>query len=223
MCEGHGFTRERAGSQYAQATTDLEVDSAPDVRRLVLSRGLMPAVRAAMLASHGVAPVALDDLFVVRYDAEEQRDLVRHVDAGDVSFMLALSDRAAYSGGGTAFDVMETDVVHLERGELVLFDAALYHAGISISRGKRYLLVGFCHTDSAALCVPGNLNLRLAPITCASGRTSNHDGAGAGAGAGGHAGAALGCTASGGSNESAHGIKRCREETSAAELQSDKK
>ena len=146
VCERHGFTCERTESQYAQATTDLEVDSAPAVRHFVLSRGLIPAVRTAMLASHGVTPVAFDDMFVVRYDAEEQRELVRHFDAGDVSFMLALSAQTDYAGGGTAFDAMGSEVVHLEQGELVLFDAALYHAGLPITRGKRYLLVGFCYT-----------------------------------------------------------------------------
>lgn len=96
----------RAQNGYEQATADLEVDSHPVVSAWLRAAGLVPAVSAAMLATHGVRPAAFDDIFVVKYHEAQQRALPRHVDAGEVSFMLALSSRAAYDGGGTAFDAL---------------------------------------------------------------------------------------------------------------------
>ena len=116
-----------------------------------------------------------------------QRSLVRHVDGADVSFMLALSARGGgggggedYEGGGTAFDVLggttttttteeeqpgASPVLHLAQGELVIFDAALYHAGLPITRGRRHLLVGFCHVARpAAARERGGLGLNLARL-----------------------------------------------------------
>eukprot|EP00041_Stephanoeca_diplocostata_P040789 m.1640856 g.1640856 ORF g.1640856 m.1640856 type:complete len:435 (+) comp44151_c0_seq1:53-1357(+) len=52
-------------------------------------------------------------------------------------------------------------VLHLEQGSLVLFDAGLYHSGVPITSGTRYLLVGFCFADTVALRTRGNLNLQL--------------------------------------------------------------
>ena len=162
LCEQHGFGAERAGSGYTQATVDLEVDAAPTVRAWLLRRGLLPAISRCMRATHGAAPAAFDDVFVVKYDATGTSDVCQqalemHCDAGDVSFMLALSPREAYSGGGTFFEALclgaqfvnegercRGGTLHLPQGELLLFDAALRHAGVRISAGTRYLLVGFC-------------------------------------------------------------------------------
>lgn len=164
LCEEHGFGRKE--QDYAQSTVDLEVDAVPRVRDWLLQCGLMPALTRCMLASHGHPPIAFDDVFVVKYDAgaDGQRDLLRHVDGGDVSFMLALSPRNAYDAGGTDFDVLE-EPLHLEQGDLTLFHADLYHAGIPISRGVRYLLVGFCFVREEAARVPGNLDVNLRTIS----------------------------------------------------------
>eukprot|EP00873_Tetraselmis_striata_P021620 jgi/Tetstr1/441884/TSEL_030094.t1 len=176
LCEADGFQSGTADREngYEQATADLEVDSHPVVSAWLRAAGLVPAVSAAMLATHGVRPAAFDDIFVVKYHEAQQRALPRHVDAGELSFMLALSSRAAYDGGGTAFDALSPcgDAVpgepraplHLDQGELLLFDAGLYHAGLPITRGTRYLLVGFCHVSAAATRAPGNVGLNLMPI-----------------------------------------------------------
>jgi hypothetical protein len=171
LCEKVGFKAEQADSYYTQATFDLEVDTSPRVRQWLIQHELVAAVSRCMRSSHGVAPEVFDDVFVVKYDATVpggQQGLEWHYDAGNVSFMLALSARDSYTGGGTAFDVLQEgysessqrynqDVdmtqgrgdgspLHLEQGELLLFEAQLFHSGLPISSGLRYLLVGFCFT-----------------------------------------------------------------------------
>ena len=111
----------RGEDGYVQATVDLEVDRAPLLRAWLRRVDLIARV-GQFLRRAGHAPPgggraihALDDLFVVRYDAEAaargsgQRALTEHVDGGDVSFMLALSDAADYAGGGTEFAALGGD------------------------------------------------------------------------------------------------------------------
>ena len=164
LCESVGFGKEQDAARYTQATVDLEVDAAPRVQSFLRTRGLVHAVASCMLRTHGHVPAAFDDVFVVKYDTQQQRELERHVDAGEVSFMLALSPRASYAGGGTEFDVLAGGPLHLEQGELVLFDASLYHKGVPIVAGTRYLLVGFCFVGTAATRVPGNVGLGLSQL-----------------------------------------------------------
>lgn len=64
-----------------------------------------------------------------------------------MSFMLALSPRSAYMGGGTTYDVLASEPLHLEQGQVCTFHADLYHTGNPILEGLRYLLVGFCYCD----------------------------------------------------------------------------
>lgn len=199
LCDEMGFRQDDTVREYEQTTTDIEVDSTPLVRQFLLTRRLVSAVGRVMRLTHGVQPCAFDDVFVVRYAAEEQRALPRHTDAGDVSFMLALSRRTDYAGGGTWFEgevqkkenienantdlEQETvkhqiasslpqttppasnSVLHLSQGELVLFGASMLHAGLPITHGKRYLLVGFCHVQTRALRASGNVGMDLRQIT----------------------------------------------------------
>jgi hypothetical protein len=47
-----------------------------------------------------------------------------------------------YSGGGTRF-VVSNKVVQLRQGALLLHPSRLYHSGEQVTRGRRYILVGF--------------------------------------------------------------------------------
>ena len=165
LCEEHaaalgGWSKELA-VRYPQTTTDLEVDRVPALRGWLRAADVMPRVRAHFAAAHGAQLHALDDLFVIKYDARgggEQRELRPHRDAGDFSFMVALSARSDYTGGGTHYPELG-HVVHLEQGEMLSFDADLVHSGVPIRSGVRYLLVGFCHCgDPAAATEPGNIS-----------------------------------------------------------------
>ena len=103
--------------------------------------------------------IAMDDVFIVRYAHESQTALELHTDAGDISFMVALSHPGIdYDSGGTFFEELD-DVVMLQKGEMILFNAKLFHSGVPITSGRRYLLVGFCYTSPEAANEPGNVAL----------------------------------------------------------------
>ena len=151
---------------YQFGTTDLEVDEHPRVRAVLRDAEFVPAVSDAMTRAFGFRPSGFDDLFIVRYDAARgQKELQMHQDGGDISFMLALSERSAYKGGGTRFAALGPDAppLHLDQGDLVLFDASRFHEGMQISRGIRMLLVGFSYVGRAP--GPGHLNTQLQRVT----------------------------------------------------------
>lgn len=111
LCERHAGWRSDPAAAYAFTTVDLEVERAPAVKAWCQRVGLLKKVSARVAHAHGGAALtALDDLFVVKYEAcagRGQQELPRHVDAGDVSFMVALSSLGEdYDGGGTGFDAL---------------------------------------------------------------------------------------------------------------------
>jgi len=112
---------------YRYATVDLEVDQIPQLVAWLRDIDFVDVVARRIERSHGVRITAFDDMFVVKYNAAGQRELVRHVDGGDVSFMVALNPgndpglccfenpflvnevretRSEFGGGGTRFDVL---------------------------------------------------------------------------------------------------------------------
>jgi hypothetical protein len=99
-------------------------------------------------------------MFIVKYSMDCQKELVKHVDGGDVSFMIALSNKTDYEGGGTKFEGVD-DKVECDVGEVVIFPAETYHTGLEITAGTRYLLVGFTCLCKSALRVQGSVSLSL--------------------------------------------------------------
>lgn len=167
LAEEEGFQVGEGGDgdadlDYPQATVDLEIDKAPTIRKYLIKHRLVHVLSKAMMLTHGKRPIGFDDIFIVRYLAEEQRQLIRHFDGGDVSFMLALSPRNSYDGGGTKFDALggPSRTLHLDQGDLVIFDAKIFHSGVEITRGSRYLLVGFTYTNQKSV-KSGHLDLNL--------------------------------------------------------------
>jgi hypothetical protein len=119
LCERAGLYSRDDSSAYEQATFDIEVDKCQDLQQLLRVKEFISAIQPYILSVFGTYITAFDDMFVVKYDAECQRELVRHYDGGHVSFMLTLSPAAAYTGGGTHFDVLDsrpkTDTIDAEK------------------------------------------------------------------------------------------------------------
>ena len=73
-----------------------------------------------------------------------QRGLAMHEDGSDFSFNALLSDPGAFDGGGTRFEGrFGGSAVRVGRGEVLVHAGALRHEGVAITRGRRYLCVGF--------------------------------------------------------------------------------
>ena len=106
--------------------------------------------RAPVLPEH----MELSDVFFVKYSAApgEQRELVPHVDGSIFSFNILLNDPHDFDGGGTWFESGGGRTVNLGRGAAVAHSGQARHSGVAISRGERYLLVGFVGCSPYPYC-----------------------------------------------------------------------
>ena len=83
---------------------------------------------------------------IVKYDLtkKDRQKLDMHTDKSEWTFLIALSDGCGldYEGGGTYFESLGK-TVHVQRGHALVFPGKLRHCGQRISKGVRFLLVGF--------------------------------------------------------------------------------
>ena len=83
---------------------------------------------------------------IVKYDVtkKERQKLDMHTDKSEWTFLIALSDGCGldYEGGGTFFEALDA-TVHVQRGHALIFPGKLRHCGQRITKGLRFLLVGF--------------------------------------------------------------------------------
>ena len=123
-------------------TTDLPVEKIPSIFKLIIES--MNTVLDKVTKSYGLhADMIIDirDLFVVKYSHDAQNSLELHCDGSFISFNILLSNVLEFEGGGTYFDDGLT--TRIEQGDLLIHSSQIKHAGLPITKGTRYLLVGF--------------------------------------------------------------------------------
>ena len=102
----------------------------------------------AITEHSGNARLLLDDRepHMVKYDdtKRERQKLDMHTDKSEWTFLISLSDGSGfdYDGGGTYFECLDA-TVHVQRGHALIFPGKLRHCGQRITKGLRFLLVGF--------------------------------------------------------------------------------
>ena len=88
-------------------------------------------------------------MFLVRYDGDRQASLSRHMDDGSITFSVLLS--SGFEGGGTRYwnryEEAPFTYVLPKVGMMTTFPAIIEHEGVQITKGKRYLLIGFLAVD----------------------------------------------------------------------------
>ncbi len=101
--------------------------------------------------------VVADDLpWLMRYDANGRGHNDWHVDIGQganasrkIGFSLQLSHGEDYEGGDLEFLDIETDKQQLrQKGTLISFPAYCLHRVAPVTKGQRYVVVGWLHGDS---------------------------------------------------------------------------
>lgn len=134
-----GWTTKR---HHNYPTTDLPVEKITSIFGLVLET--MNTISNKVSKSYGLnenMKINITDLFVVKYKDNAQNYLEMHCDGSFLSFNILLSDKNDFEGGGTYFDDGLT--AHLEQGDIFIHSSKIKHAGLPITKGTRYLLVGF--------------------------------------------------------------------------------
>ena len=112
--------------------------------------------RAWISELYGVEPqqlhAARTEPHIVKYDHGQSskfkfEGIGTHQDGSFATCIMAVSDSAAYSGGGTYFSHLN-ETVNLERGEVLIFQGqggpyAAPHRAVPIARGSRVLYLAF--------------------------------------------------------------------------------
>jgi hypothetical protein len=70
-----------------------------------------------------------------------QNKLDVHTDGSFLTFSIMLSSSKDYEGGGTQFN--DGIKVFLEQGDILVHSGYVKHSGLEVTKGKRYILVGF--------------------------------------------------------------------------------
>jgi hypothetical protein len=144
-CEKHaeknnGWTTKRH-SFYP--TTDLPVENVKPIVGIVFET--LETILNKIKVSYGLtnSDIKFDviDLFVVKYSHDAQNQLDMHCDGSFISFGILLSDTNDFEGGGTQFD--DELKINLDQGDVLIHSGLIKHSGLKISRGTRYVLVGF--------------------------------------------------------------------------------
>ena len=144
LAEQHGKWQTKRHKNYP--TTDIPV---PDIRGLDLQPELDRVVELTTFNYNLEKEATLTpfDVFVVRYDADGQNHLGIHRDKSELSFVLLLSDPTKFEGGGTYYEHANM-TISPGQGDLVLHCGKVRHAGNKVTKGTRYVLIGFIDVTS---------------------------------------------------------------------------
>ena len=134
-----GWTKKR---HQSYPTTDLPVENVTSIASFVFES--LKIITEKIRLSYGLNDdIKLDysDLFIVKYKHDYQNFLEIHKDGSFLSFNILLSDSQDFEGGGTYFD--DGLIMKGEQGDLIIHSSKINHSGLPITKGTRYLLVGF--------------------------------------------------------------------------------
>jgi hypothetical protein len=127
-------------------TTDLPVNEIPELNILVkniIQYNVFPHIEENYKVDKRL--LYLNDLFIVKYEAFNQNELKKHKDGSVFSFSILLNAKSNFDGGGTIFYNKDDEEMIYEntKGDVLIHPGRVNHAGRKITRGVRYILVGF--------------------------------------------------------------------------------
>jgi hypothetical protein len=138
-----GWTKKRHKNY---PTTDLPVESVKSIFGFVFES--LKLLSEKIKHSYGLTDeinIDYNDLFIVKYKADDQSFLEIHKDGSFLSFNILLSNPRDFEGGGTYFD--DGLIMKGEQGDLIIHTSKMNHSGLPITKGTRYLLVGFVNLN----------------------------------------------------------------------------
>ena len=108
---------------------------------------ILPAIAAAF--DTPLSNLYFKDMFLAKYEPTGQPGLGKHTDGSAYSFNMLLSTPDSdFQGGGTW--VEPVGLVTPSQGEVLLHRGFLLHEGCPVTKGTRYVLVGFVQERSDA-------------------------------------------------------------------------
>lgn len=133
------------------ATTDIPVEKIVPVFRFVLHslQTIFQKIKSSYCLPKDTE-FNIKDIFVVKYSENAQNSLSLHHDGSFITVNILLNDVSEFEGGGTYFN--DGTIVFLEQGDMLIHSGKIKHAGMQITKGKRYLLVAFISIKISVIC-----------------------------------------------------------------------
>jgi hypothetical protein len=137
--ENGGWTTNRHNNY---PTTDIPVENIKPIFKYVLRtiRNIMSKIYKSYCIPENIT-INVVDLFIVKYEKDSQNKLETHTDGSFITFSIMLSSSKDYEGGGTEFN--DGIQMFLEQGDILVHSGYVKHSGLEITKGSRYILVGF--------------------------------------------------------------------------------
>jgi len=122
------------------STVDINVNEIPNIFSYIIScfSSIWEKVKQFYCLDDQIQGNIID-IFIVKYSENGQKELGIHKDEGFFTFNILLNNN--FEGGGTFFEDGVT--VKLEIGDLLVHSGNINHSGKPITKGSRYVLVGF--------------------------------------------------------------------------------
>jgi hypothetical protein len=138
-----GWTKNRHNNY---PTTDLPIDNIKSIFPFMIEtfRTISIKIKNSYNLSDDIK-INFVDVFVVKYKFNEQNYLEIHKDGSFLSFNILLSNPNDFDGGGTYFD--DGLIMKPDQGDLIIHSSKIKHSGLPITKGTRYLLVGFINLN----------------------------------------------------------------------------
>lgn len=94
---------------------------------------------------NGIQTKKINIAFIVKYDVDKQTNLKPHHDASVYTIDIALNAPPEYEGGGVYYTRQQHAITNLKKGSCIIHPGRMthHHAGLPITKGKRYILVSF--------------------------------------------------------------------------------
>lgn len=137
-----GWTTKR---HFKYPTTDLPIKDIPLLKNFVYNF-ITINIFNFIEEKYKVNKYFLDfnDIFIVKYEYCKQNYLEKHKDGSLFSFNILLNNPNDFEGGGTKFYYEDKiDICKNTKGGLIIHTGQVFHEGIPITKGIRYILVGF--------------------------------------------------------------------------------
>ncbi len=123
---------------FELATRDVSVFSIETIKHYVVK--ILEKMYVTIKECYSIEnKIDFRDIFVVKYDADKECFLSMHTDNDFLSFQILLNND--FEGGGTYF--ADGITMKPEKGDLIIHSGQQVHGALPITKGKRYLLIGF--------------------------------------------------------------------------------
>lgn len=146
IAEAEGYAKNNGGwttnRHIKYPTTDLPVDKIKNIINFVFFsfNDIFLKIKNTYNLDNNIK-FNITDLFIVKYEEGFQNELDIHTDGSFITVNILLSDKNDFEGGGTYFN--DGTSCFLNQGDMIFHSGLIKHAGLPITKGKRYLLVAF--------------------------------------------------------------------------------